>query len=361
MAEKVTVFQRTPHWIFPRGNHEISNLWKGLYRYFPACQRYWRRHYVDQGESEFVLSNFPESEANKRAQKKALEHMHGQLPGQPELWEKLTPQYPVGSKRLVVTNLFFPALNLPNVELEVRPIHSISDNAVRVTGSEGQPESIDSHYDLIVFATGFRSTDFLSPMKIYGRNGRALHDIWKDGAQAYLGACAEDMPNFGIIMGPNTGLLHNSFLLIIEAQSRYINGLIKPVLQARRERGALSLTPRSRKVQEYNAMLQDRLKDFGVNGSLCDNWYKTSSGLVTNLWPGLVLEFQKLVEQVDYRDYDAEGPSQHIVQTRPVYKVGRVAEEGGFVENLSLAKVVLLGASAIAGGLLTRRLIKGST
>ncbi|TVY34231.1 FAD-binding monooxygenase [Lachnellula subtilissima] len=357
VAEKVTVFQRTPHWILPRGDYEISNLRKALYRYFSFWQRYWRRRYVDLNESEYVSSNFPEHEENKKVQKKALDHMHEQLPNQPELWEKLTPNYPVGCKRLVVTNFFFPALNLPNVELEVRPIHSIHGQSVRVVGTAGQVENADSRYDLVVLATGFRATDFLHPMKIFGRNGRALHEMWKDGAQAYLGTCADDMPNFGIIMGPNTGLLHNSFLLIIEAQSRYINGLIKPVLQARKQGGALSLTPRPEKTEEYNMMLQNRLKAFAANSSQCDNWYKTKSGLVTNLWPGMLLEFQKLMEQVNYRDYESEGSSKYIVQKRPLYTVGRVIEEGGLLEKLSLAKVVVFGTSAIVGGFLTRRLV----
>lgn len=354
---KVTVFQKTPHWIVPRGDYEISNLRKTLYRYFPFWQRYWRRRYVDHNETEYFSNNFADHEENKKLEKVALDMMHEQLPNQPELREKLTPNYPVGCKRVVVSDFFFPALNRPNVQLETRPIHSINDHTVRVLGTSGQAEDADSHYDLIVFATGFRATDFLHPMKIFGRNGRALHEMWKDGARAYQGTCADDMPNFGIILGPNTGLLHNSFILIIEAQSRYINGLIKPVLEARKQGGALSLTPRPEKTEEYNAKVQHRLKDFAVNNSQITNWYKTESGLITNLWPGMVLEFQKLMEKVDYRDYEAEGSSKNIVQKRPLHKVGRVVEEGGLLENLSLANLVVLGTSAIVGGLLVRRLI----
>lgn len=359
MAKKVTVFQRTPHWILPRGDYEISNLRKTLYRYFPFWQRYWRRRYVDLNETEYISNNFAECEENKRLKQAALDMMHEQLPDQPELWEKLTPNYPVGCKRVVVSDFFFPALNLPNVELEARPIHSINGHTVRVVGNAGQAEvDGNSHYDLIVLATGFRATDFLHPMKIVGRNGRALHEMWKDGARAYRGTCADDMPNFGIVLGPNTGLLHNSFILMIEAQSRYINGLIKPVLEARKQGGALSLTPRPEKTEEYNAQLQRRLKEFAANDSRCANWYKIESGLITNLWPGMVLEFQKLMEHVNYRDYEPEGSSRNIVQKRPSHKVGRVVEEGGVLEKLSMADVVVaLGASAIVGGLWMRGLI----
>lgn len=268
---------------------------------------------MDLNETEYVSNNFVGHEDNKKLKQAALDMMHEQLPNQPELWEKLTPDYPVGCKRVVVSDFFFPALNLPSVELEARPIHSINDHTVRLVGAAGQPEDADSDYDLIVFATGFRATDFLHPMKIFGRNGRALHEMWKDGARAYHGTCADEMPNFGIVLGPNTGLLHNSFILMIEAQSRYINDLIKPVLEARKQGDALSLAPRPEKTEEYNAKLQQRLKDFAVNNPQCTNWYKTESGLITNLWPGTVLEFQKLMGQVDYRDYQSERPSKTII------------------------------------------------
>lgn len=167
---------------------------------------------------------------------------------------------------------------------------------MRVVGTGGQAEEADGWYDLIVFATGFRANDFLHPMKIYGRNGRALHEMWKDDGRAYQGTCADDMPNLGIVLGPNAGLLHNSLILMIEAQSRYINGLIKPALEARKQGRVLSLTPRPEKTEEYNAKLQTLLKDFAVNGSQCDSGYKTESGLITNLWPGTVLDYQKLME-----------------------------------------------------------------
>ncbi|EAW20389.1 flavin-containing monooxygenase [Aspergillus fischeri NRRL 181] len=357
VAKKVTVFQRTPHWIVPRGDYEISNLRKTLYRYFPFWQRYWRRRYVDLNETEYMSNNFAEHEENIKLKQAALDMMHEQLPNQPELWEKLTPKYPVGCKRVVVSDFFFPALSRSNVELEAKPIHSINDHTVRLIGTAGQAEDADSDYDLIVLATGFRATDFLHPMRIFGRNGRALHEMWKDGAQAYQGTCADDMPNFGIVLGPNTALLHNSFILIIEAQSRYINGLIKPVLEARKQGGSLILTPRPEKTEEYNAKLQHRLKDFAVNNSQCTNWYKTESGRITNLWPGMVLEFQELMEQVNYGDYEAEGSSKDIVLNRPVHKVGRVIEEGGVLEKISLVNIVVLGTSVIVGGFWMRRLI----
>lgn len=353
----MTVFQRTPHWILPRGDHEISNFTKTLYRWLPLWQRYRRRQCVDLNETEYISNNFADHDENIKLKHMALDMMHQQLPNQPNLWQKLTPNYPLGCKRVVISDYFFPALNRPNVELEARHIHSVDESTVRLVGNSNQEVAVDSHYDLIVLATGFRATEFLHPLKVVGRNGLALHELWKHGAQAFQGVCADDMPNFGMVMGPNTGLLHNSFILMIEAQSRYINGLIKPVLEARKQGGVLSLTPRPEKTREYNLRLQHRLKNFAVSKAECKNWYKTETGLITNLWPGTVLEFQKVMEQVDYKDYEAEGSSKCIVSSRHLYRVGRVIEEGGFLEKLSLAHFVLICISLIVGGFFIHKLI----
>ena len=178
----------------------------------------------------------------------------------------------------------------------------------------------------------------------------------RGGARAYLGTCVEDLPNFAMVLGPNTGLLHNSFILIIEAQSRYINGLMKPVLEARKQGGALSLRPRPELTEEYNNKLQQNLQTFAANDARCTSWYKTETGLITNLWPGLVLDYQQQMSQVNYGDYESEGSKKSIVQKQPLCKVGRVVEEAGLLEKLSLAQMLLLSTGAVIGGILMRRL-----
>ncbi|KAF2443240.1 monooxygenase [Karstenula rhodostoma CBS 690.94] len=357
VANKVSVFQRTPHWMVPRGDVDIPEWKKALYRHFPSAQRYWRKYYITANEGDFSSNNFSETEENAQLKQVALNMMREQLPDRPDLWEKLTPEYPLGCKRLVVSDFFYPALGLPNVELEARRIHDFTPQTIRVVGTDGHSEEVEPQFDLVVYATGFRANDFLHPMKIYGRNGRALHEVWKESAEAYLGICADDMPNFGIVLGPNTGLLHNSFILMIEAQSRYISGLIKPVLESRHLGGTLSLRPRTEIIKAYNLRLQSLLKGFSVSDTRCTNWYKTSSGKVTNLWPGLVLEYQQLVEQVNYEDYEAEGSLKRIVQDRTSHKVGRVVEEAGVLQKLSFTALIVLSISAVVGGSVAHRII----
>jgi cation diffusion facilitator CzcD-associated flavoprotein CzcO len=133
--------------------------------------------------------------------------MKTQLPGQPELWEKLTPNYAPGCKRVIISDDYYPALARDNVELETRPITQITRESIEVGAEDSQ------QYDLIVLATGFRTVEFMHPIQIYGKNGRSLGEIWKDGAMAYKGVTVEDLPNFGMFYGPNTnlGMIHLPF------------------------------------------------------------------------------------------------------------------------------------------------------
>lgn len=312
---------------------------------------------MDENEAGHASQAFHRHQENEQLKQLGLDMMHKQLPNRPDLWEQLTPKFALGCKRVVASDFYFPALNSPNVDLETRPIHSINDAAIRVVGADGQPQDVETDYDLIIFATGFKAQDFLHGLKIVGRNGQTLQGSWKDGARAYLGVCAEDMPNFGMVLGPNTGLLHNSFILMIEAQSRYIGGLIKPVLEAREQGKSLSLTPRHEITEEYNIEMQQRLQAFAVTDDRCHSWYKIGSGRITNLWPGLVKEYQQRLEQVNYGDYTAEGPGQNVLQKKSSHKVGRVIEEAGTLEKISFRTLATLSTTIVVGAYLMRSLV----
>ena len=294
-----------------------------------------------------------ESALAKDLRKMCIDQMHEALPGREDLWEKLTPKYNPGCKRVIISDDYYPSLTLPNVSLETRPIHSISGHAVNVAGDNGELVAAGDDFDLLVCATGFKTVDFMHPISMYGRNGRALGDVWKNGAQAYYGTCIEDMPNFGMLYGPNTNLGHNSIILMIEAQSRYINGLITPVLQARKEGKALSLRPKKDKIDAYNARMQEILLKSSFNDPNCNSWYKNEAGIITNNWSGTVIEYQEQMSKVNFEDYEVEGNAQHTVVKKPVLKLGRVHEES----RVSDTTLLLLGAvstAAVAGGWLMR-------
>ena len=145
----------------------------------------------------------------------------------PNLKKKLTPDYPPGCKRIIISDDFFPCLAAENVTLVTEEVTAFTE-----TGLQTKDALQHGPYDLIVLATGFITTDFLHEIEVTGRNGLDIHRTsWAEGAQAYLGVTVENMPNFGMLYGPNTNLGHNSIILMIEEQSRYIVNLASPVIK----------------------------------------------------------------------------------------------------------------------------------
>ena len=189
---------------------------------------------------------------------------------------------------------------------------------------------------------------------MYGKNGRSLRDIWKDGAQAYNGTVVEDMPNFAMLYGPNTNLGHNSIILMIESQSRYINGLINPVLEARKQGKALSLTPKPEKVKEYNTKIQEELQKSSFNDPNCNSWYKNEKGIITNNWSRTVVDYQEMLKDVDYNDFNAEGSAAGLASQKSKMHVGRVREETYVSDKTLLTLVGAMSIAAVVGGFLMR-------
>jgi hypothetical protein len=140
---------------------------------------------------------------------------------------------------------------------------------------------------------------------------------------------------------------------MIEAQSRYINGLIAPVLEARKQGKALSLSPKVEKVKEYNTRLQEELQKSSFNDPNCASWYKTESGIITNNWSRTVIDYQEQLATVDYEDYVAEGDATDLVRKKKQLKIGRVKEETS-VSDRTLMLFGAVSTAAVVGGWLMR-------
>ncbi|PMD36418.1 monooxygenase [Hyaloscypha variabilis F] len=340
VCDTLTVFQRTPNWVVPRGDAPISERMRTIYKYVPLVRKRYRAHLMDLREQFFEAAIVDDSEANNRLRADSLAMMECQIPENPELRARLTPNYPPGCKRVILSDDIFPALNQKHVSLETHHIKQITKNGIKV---EGQ----DLEFDLIILATGFRTLEFMYPIKITGAGGRSIQDIWKDGARAYLGVTVESLPNFGMLYGPNTNLGHNSIILMIEAQSHYINTLIAPVLAAKKQHLSLAITPNTTRLEEYNAKLQSRLKNLTFSSSKCDSWYKNADGLVTNNWCGTVVEYQMKLSELNWGDFDLSGTGKSIIVS-PEKRVhlGRVVEETR-VSLLGLGAVIIAAAITV--------------
>ncbi|KAL4944376.1 hypothetical protein BDV06DRAFT_233381 [Aspergillus oleicola] len=299
-ASQLTVFQRTPQWIIPRDDKTVSSVEKTLLSVplVRNCKRAFMMFYREMSHDPIVKAG---SKMSQQVRDMGVNHMKKGLPDKPGLWDILTPTYPPGCRRILSSDDYYPALNKDNVKLDTREIQRITETGIETADGE------NTEFDLIVYATGFRTVEFLHPMKIYGANGRDLSQIWDGGATAYYGVTVEEMPNFGLLYGPNTNLGHNSITLMIEAQSRYLAALMDPIIRAKEKGGSIAVQPRTDIVHAFNRDIQDRLAKSTFADPSCNSWYKTAEGRITNNWPGTVVEYQQGLAQVRWTDYLVEG------------------------------------------------------
>ncbi|OOQ90466.1 flavin-binding monooxygenase [Penicillium brasilianum] len=345
-ASHLTVFQRTPNWVIPRLDGPVSAFQKALLTYIPPI-RWRKRAAMMEFREDFHSAIFDDDSDNAQGIRDWCTGMlKTQLADKPELWETLTPKYAPGCKRVILSDDYYPALARDNVDLETRRINRITSKGIEIEGV-GEQE-----YDFIVLATGFKTVDFMYPIQVYGTKGRPVADIWKDGAKAYYGVTVEDLPNFGMFYGPNTNLGHNSIILMIEAQSRYLNALVSEVIRSKQQGKTLALMPTPEALKEYNDRLQAVLRNSSFADPKCNSWYKRDDGVITNNWSGTVVEYQQYLSQVQWEDYIAKGSGSHLVKNKRPTQIGRVHEEP-YLSNTSL----LAGAASIlaVGGYIVTR------
>ena len=214
-----------------------------------------------------------------------LRFLASQVPD-PELRKKLTPPYRMGCKRVLLSDDYYATFVRDNVELVTTPIAEFRERAI-VT-SDGREYPVDA----VVFATGFDATESIGSARIYGRHGADLAAEWKDGMAAYMGTSVTKFPNMFLIIGPNTGLGHNSMIEMMEAQYSYVCGAID-LLKGNGAR-ALDVSPQAQ--EAFNRGLQERLKTT-VWSTGCRSWYLDKNGKNTTLWPGFTYAFRKLTRR----------------------------------------------------------------
>lgn len=294
-AGKLTLFQRTPSWIIPRNDRHYASLTKWLFRFIPAANRLYRGWIYAILESRFPA--FRKRAALSRLLSfVALRHLKRQVPD-PDLRRKLTPDYPVGCKRILISDDVYPALMRDSVELETAAMEAVTPDGVRT--ADGRHHALD----ILIFATGFAATEFLAPIRISGRQGRNLNDVWADGARAWLGMTVPDFPNMFLLYGPNTNLGHNSIIFMLECQFAHIRRLIDSL----RANGGGSIEAPRAQAAAFDHATQTRLQNT-VWAAGCASWYMTADGRITNNWPATTLSYRRLLRRFGPDDYDIRPP-----------------------------------------------------
>ncbi|KAF4436073.1 4-hydroxyacetophenone monooxygenase [Fusarium acutatum] len=351
VASHLTIFQRSPNWLMPRFDAEIPRWKRILFDHVPVVLSRVRAEIMNARESYYQAVNHADSSDSSAMTAICKQHMQTQLPSRPDLWEKLTPNYPPGCKRILLSDDYYPTLRLPHVTVETRHIDRMTANSI-VLRQEPREKEID--LDLVIFATGFQAKDFLNGIHVQGVGGQTLSSKWANGASALYGVTVDTLPNFGMLYGPNTNLGHNSIILMIEAQARYLVPLVRKVLKSRAGGGKLSVMPKALRVQEWNKDLQSSLGSSTFADPRCSSWYKTDSGVVTNNWSGTVVEYQELLSKVDWSDYELERDGMQNLPTGKEY-IGRVMEETLFSTKQLVSVTALAAVAAAVSVYLNRR------
>ena len=293
----LTVFQRSAPYVLAKPDRAYQERAKKAFARVPGLLRLSREGNYYSNELRTLGFN---TEPRLLFAHKARYRKHlRETVADPELRQKLTPTDPMGCKRILMSNDWYQALQQPHVDVvteriaEVRP-HSI----VTADGAEHE-------VDTIVLGTGFAATEFLAPMRITGRDGRDLHDQWKDGASAYLGTVVPGFPNLFVLYGPNTNLGHNSIIVMLEAQI----GWVVQAVRALRDGRARWLEIRRDVAEAFDAWVQERVGHTVFAGG-CRSWYLTATGRNTQNWPASTLTFRRRLRRLDLSEFETASAQQ---------------------------------------------------
>jgi cation diffusion facilitator CzcD-associated flavoprotein CzcO len=296
-AAQLTVFQRTPPWIHPRPDAPIPPSVRRILGTVPGAARglrgtiYWA---LETRALGFAVD--PRLMAPMEAL--ARRHLAKQVPD-PGLRARLTPDYTIGCKRILLSSDYYPALQRPNVELVTDRIKEILPHGV-VTGDGSGQRSRE--FDALIYATGFRVVDSATELNVTGRGGVKLTDAWQDGIEAYRGITVAGFPNLFMLLGPNTALGHTSVVFMIETQIQHVMSCLRILTKER----ASTIEVQAAALREYNDGLQRRLRRAVWNAGGCRSWYLDEAGVNRTLWPGFTFEYWARTRRARRADYNVE-------------------------------------------------------
>ena len=298
VVQQLTVFQRTAPWVTPRLDFAMSPRRQRLFRRVPVLRRAYRTFIYWLNELR-GLSFFGYETLNKFGTRESLRHIDAQIQD-PELRRKVTPDYKLGCKRVLVSDDYYPALTRPNVELVTEGIAEVREYSIVDKAGVERP------IDALIFGTGFVAADIVRELNIVGLGGRDLLAEWRvTGAQAHYGMTVSGYPNLLFLLGPNSGLGHNSIIHMIESQLTYVMSYLDWLRRAS-PNAYIDLKPEAQ--QTYNEDIQQKLQTT-VWASGCQSWYQNVEGRNTTLWPGLTVTYRRATRRVNPTEYTLLQPS----------------------------------------------------
>ncbi|MFV2177021.1 flavin-containing monooxygenase [Actinomadura sp. LOL_016] len=278
-VEHLALFQRTPPWIQPKPDRKFPAPVRQAFEKVPGAARGFRNGIYWALEARAVGFTI-DPRLSGPMEWLARRHLRRQIPD-PDLRAKVTPDYTIGCKRVLLSNDYYPALSRPNVDVETSGVAEVREHSI-VT-ADGREYEVDC----IVYGTGFKVTDALTELRVTGRGGVKLQELWADGIEAHRGTTIPGLPNFFMLLGPNTGLGHNSVVFMIEVQIQHVLSCLRLV----QESGADAIEPRPEAARRFNDRLHRRLRKAVWSEGGCQSWYLDDKGVNRTLWPGHTFEY----------------------------------------------------------------------
>jgi cation diffusion facilitator CzcD-associated flavoprotein CzcO len=279
---KLFVFQREPGWVLPKGDYDYSPEDREKYANESERRRLAtrRKHYVRMLRTQaFAAMHRPDTKLNQSLQQRALGYIDSTFKERPDLKGAVTPKYPYGGKRTILNGQYYPALLRPNVELIPRAVARVTRTAVVDTAG------VETPVDILVMATGFQQANVLKSLRVVGRGGRSLQDIWGAEPRALLGITVPGVPNFFMLYGPNTngGEIFSNH----RAQAMWAIHSIK-----RLQRWGGTIETRDRPFELWDRWLQRSM--LKTSWWSANNYYKSSTGRIVTQWPFDALSYRAL-------------------------------------------------------------------
>ena len=291
-ATALHVFQRTPPWIQPKPDFVLPRRARRFFRHVPGAQRafrntiYWA---LETRAAGFTID--PRLMAPQ--EKIARGHIARQIKD-PALRTKVTPDYTIGCKRILLSSDYYPTLAKSHVDVVTDGIAEITETGLVTT--DGTAYEVD----VIIYGTGFKVTDALAEQRIIGKNGQQVQDAWANGIEAHHGITIAGFPNFFMLLGPNTGLGHNSVVFMIESQVQHVLSCLRLLSEDKAE----VIEVRAAAQRRFNERLQRRLRKAVWSEGGCKSWYLDEHGVNRTLWPGFTFEYWARTRRARRADYE---------------------------------------------------------
>ena len=290
-ASQVHVFQRTPNWMLPKQDRMYKEWEKKIVRHFPILLKMYRLKIWLLGGGLFFLLKGGNRGLRKLYQSKSIKYIKEHIKDK-DLVQKLTPQFPMGAKRVLFSDTYYQAIARDNVELITSPIRALYPSGV-------QTEDQSHDLDILIFATGFVTNPFLKEIEILGEHNQSIREAWQGGPVNYLGISVHGFPNMFMMYGPNTNLGHNSIVIMSECQANYITQCVHKI----KNEEVAAIDIKKEVMIDYYNRTQERLEGM-IWSQVGHSWYRSPDGSFPNNYPGRTMEYMGKTKRVDWGMFD---------------------------------------------------------